>query len=108
MLQELKVDNFRLNVFLSYIFPTYKHIIAYPNKGCGGTAILVHPSLKIVNSGAITRGLVWVSINLAQEEIHLASVYAPNTYTDRISLWKALYSAASLGKWLIAGDYNMV
>jgi exonuclease III len=58
MLQELKADDFRLNISLSYIFPTYQHIMAYPNKGCGGTAILVHPRLKLLKPGAMTRGLV--------------------------------------------------
>jgi exonuclease III len=108
MLQELKADEFRLNISLSYIFPNYNQIVAYPNDGCGGTAILVHPRLKIISSGAITRGLVWVSIEIAQEIVHFASIYAPNTYIERKALWYAIANSAPKGKWVISGDFNMV
>jgi exonuclease III len=84
LLQELKADEYRLNISLSYILPTYNLIVAYPNEGCGGTAIFIHPRFKIVNSGAITRGLVWETIELGQDLIHITSVYAPNTYSGSV------------------------
>jgi exonuclease III len=107
MIQELKADDFCLKVALDYILPNFQQIIAYPDDGRGGTALLIHPKFKIVNSGTTTRGMAWATIYIAQEIYHLGSVYAPNTASARKQLWHAIMSSAQNGKWIIAGDFNM-
>jgi exonuclease III len=108
MLQELKADESRLNNALSYIKPNYQQVIAYPNDGCGGTTLLSHPQFTISNSGVTTRGMVWASIVVGNKLYYVGSIYAPNTYGERKKLWNAICAFAPPGKWIIAGDYNMV
>jgi exonuclease III len=79
MLQELKADDFRLELALAYILPLYQIVLSYPNDGCGGTALLIHPNLVIQRSGVTQRGAAWAVITHAQEEYMLVSIYAPNT-----------------------------
>jgi exonuclease III len=108
MLQELKADDFRLEVALAYILPSYQTVTSYPKDGCGGTTLLIHPSIDIINSGVTLRGAAWAEIRFAQNQYFVASIYAPNTALERKNLWNALTTTTPDGKWIIAGDYNMV
>lgn len=51
MLQELKVEQFRLDLALQLILPGYPNIVAYPSDGRGGAALLIHPDFTISNCG---------------------------------------------------------
>jgi hypothetical protein len=66
MIQELKVEDFKLGVASEYILSTFKSIITFSNNGRGGTALLIHPKLTIVNLGTTTNGLAWATIKVGR------------------------------------------
>jgi exonuclease III len=95
MLQELKADDFRLEIALAYILPSYQVVLSYPNDGCGGTTLLIHPNLVIQRSEVTQQGAAWAVITHVQEEYMLVSIYAPNTATEQKKLWHALADTIS-------------
>lgn len=50
-LQEVKADEFRLNIALRAILPGFQYFTSAPEVGKGGTAPLISPLLKVVASG---------------------------------------------------------
>jgi exonuclease III len=81
LIQELKAYEFRLLAALEYILPTYQSVIAFPNEGCGGTALLIYPRLEIVNSRVMLRGVAWAAFKHDNDTYYVGSIYSPNTAT---------------------------
>ncbi|KAL3677622.1 hypothetical protein R1sor_027570 [Riccia sorocarpa] len=74
-----------------------------------GVAILVHKKLKVINSGAEIDGRVeWILIQMDEQILSVASVYAPNEAGDKMTFWRSLQQSLPPGQWLIGGDWNSV
>lgn len=86
-LQEVKADGFRLDAALRMILPEHLAVILLPMLGNGGTAVLVHPSIKIEESGQFRRGQVaWVIVTWQDKRFGVMSIYAPNSARKKKSL----------------------
>jgi exonuclease III len=108
LLQEVKVDNFWLDVTLRFLLPTYSSVIAYPDLSKGGTVILIHPDFEILNSGtSIVSRIPWAELQSRKGKFSISNIYAPNISLDRLNLWKNLQNTLPRGNWIMAGDYNM-
>ncbi|KAL3677620.1 hypothetical protein R1sor_027568 [Riccia sorocarpa] len=87
-----------------------RHKILEPGQnGKWGVAILVHKKLKVINSGAEIDGRVeCIRIQMDEQILSVASVYAPNEAGDRMTFWRSLQQSLPPGQWLIGGDWNSV
>jgi exonuclease III len=107
-LQELKTDDFRLDVALQTILPRYQYFSSPPYEGRGGSALLLQPSLPVTSSGMLNEGRVtWVIVSHPEGPVGLASIYAPNSSQLRATLWEELKNTLPSAKWILSGDYNM-
>jgi exonuclease III len=103
-LQELKTDDFRLDVALRTILPRYQYFSSPPDEGKGGSALLVHPSLS---SGTLDQGrAVWVIVEHPEGTFGCTSIYAPNSSRQRATLWEELKNTLPAANWILSGDYN--
>lgn len=108
-LQEIKADQFRLNLAFRSILPEYHPLSAEPDEGKGGTALLIHPALGIRSSGHLDRGrTVWAQLQLGEYLFGIVSIYAPNKSRDRAVLWTDLKQQLPQDHWIVAGDFNMI
>jgi exonuclease III len=107
-LQELKTEDFRLDVALRTILPRYQYFSSPPHEGRGGSALLLHPLLKVTSSGILDEGrATWVTVSHPEGLIGLASIYAPNSSRLRATLWEELKNSLPSAQWILSGDYNM-
>lgn len=107
-LQEIKVKGFRLDAALNLILPNHRAVVSLPNLGFGGTMILVHLKIDVVDSRGFQKGQVaWVIVNLKGCRFGVMNVYAPNSNTYRKKLWNQIKGKALDGEWFMAGDFNM-
>lgn len=87
----------------------YQRVISKANIGRGGTTLLYHPSLKIINSGMLSLGrAAWAQFQLNTTTLSIAIVYAPSdSVRARAYLWHQLKGKLPDGQWVILGDFNM-
>lgn len=85
-LQEIKVEGFRLDTTLSLILPDHRAFVSLPilgSGGTGGTAILVHPEIVVVDLGGFQKGqVVWVIVEWKGCRFGVMNIYAPNSSKD--------------------------
>lgn len=107
-LQELKVDQFRLDIARRAILPGYQHFTSTPEAGRGDTTLLISPALRIVASGSFDLGrAVWVQIVSGKTHFGIVCVYAPNAPNERALLWHEIKCSLPLDNWIFCGDFNM-
>lgn len=108
-LQEIKADRFRLDIALRAILPTFLKFVSAPVDGKGGTALLVRPSLKVIDSGALDFGrAVWIRIEGDSGSFGVVNIYAPNSPRDRAILWRDLCETLPMENWILCGNFNMI
>lgn len=107
-LQEVKADQFRLDLALRAILPGFQHFTAPPDAGRGGTALLISPSLKVIASGNLDLGrAVWVQIVSGDSNFGIICLYAPNSPNERALLWHEIKCLLPQDNWICCGDSNM-
>jgi exonuclease III len=106
--QELKTDDFWLDVALRTILPRYQNFSSPPYEGRGGSALLLHPLLTVTSSGILDEGrATWVIVSHPEGPVGLASIYAPNSSRLWATLWEELKTTLPSAQWILSGDYNM-
>ncbi|KAL3696903.1 hypothetical protein R1sor_010979 [Riccia sorocarpa] len=110
LLQELKVqDKDKLQARLKAVSPEAFVIVDYTPSGRGGAAIIVPKKYSVTAAGILGSGnACWVTVTTPAGEINIMSVHAPNEPKGRILLWEHLHNTMKEGKWIMAGDLNMV
>jgi exonuclease III len=107
-IQELKTNDFRLDSALRTILPRYQYLSSPPNEGKGGSALLIHPLLRILYSGTLDEGrAVWAVVEHSEGTFGCASIYAPNFPRQRSALWEELKTTLPAANWILSQDYNM-
>lgn len=103
-LQELKSSSFLTIVAMNIIAPNYLRVISKADVGKGGSTLLYHPSLSLVNSRTILHGrAAWAQVKLDETIISTTIIYAPSDSTRaRALLWHKLKGE------LPNGDFNMI
>lgn len=108
-IQEIKGDGFRLDVALRAIFHDYQLVVARPEQGRGGTALLVHPHLKIRAKGILDFGqAAWAQFTHQFGDFGVISIYATNLPRECAMLWHILKNQLPIDNLIFTGDYNMV
>ncbi|KAL3700949.1 hypothetical protein R1sor_018971 [Riccia sorocarpa] len=109
-LQELKVtDKTKLEARLRATIPGAEVIIDYTISGRGGAALLIPPKWTVKNrEDSGTGNAAWATIETCIGEINIMAIHAPNTKDQRTIMWENLDSIINTGRWMLAGDYNMV
>ncbi|OAE26838.1 hypothetical protein AXG93_1429s1030 [Marchantia polymorpha subsp. ruderalis] len=78
-------------------------------EGTGGTALLIHKSLKIRASGTSEDGYVtWAQVEKGGHEVYIASVYGPHSPGGRAAHWTQLRNLFPHTNVILCGDWNMV
>lgn len=109
MLQELKVEKFRLDLTLQLLLPGYHSIVAYPSKGKGGVTLLIHPDFTIGNCSTIPDGSkAWAQLIGPLGNFHSTSIYGADSLTDCTEFWRTLQDTLPHGDWIIGGDFNFM
>ncbi|KAL3680059.1 hypothetical protein R1sor_023015 [Riccia sorocarpa] len=90
------------------IAPSYT-MVAAQGRGGGGTALLLHPSIQLKESGRMEDGnLTWARIEYQGHSFHIASVYGPHIPGARTQFWKRLNLFLPYRKWILIRDWNAV
>lgn len=98
-----------MDAVLSLTLLDHVAIVYLPNLGIGGTTILVHPKIDIVDSRGFQKGQIsWVIVNWKGNKFGVMNVYAPNSSRDRKKLWNQIKGKAQKGDWIMARDFNMI
>ncbi|KAL3698443.1 hypothetical protein R1sor_012519 [Riccia sorocarpa] len=107
---ELKVrDKNKLEARLKAILPNSEVVVDYTVSGRGGAALIIPAKYKIQQSGTSGVGIAaWVTVQTEVGEVNVMSIHAPNIKEDRTTMWENLNNTIAAGRWVIAGDYNMV
>ncbi|KAL3701298.1 hypothetical protein R1sor_019320 [Riccia sorocarpa] len=110
LLQELKVqDKDKLEARLKAVSPQAFIRVDYTPSGRGGAAIIVPERYTVLADGILGSGnAAWATIQTMVGEVSVMSVHAPNNPDQRILLWEHLHNVMQNGKWIMAGDMNMV
>ncbi|KAL3694924.1 hypothetical protein R1sor_008575 [Riccia sorocarpa] len=107
--QELKALEENLSFNLKRIWEQGKVVVDYSQSGRGGAALLLHPSLQVLDSGIKGDGSVaWAKIMTVNGPISVMSLYAPNNAAERRPLWSWLSFKTEGENWMIMGDFNSV
>lgn len=107
-LQEVKADQFRLDIALWAILPGFQHLTSALEAGRGCTALLISPSVKIVASGSLHLGrAVWAQVIFDKTNFGIICIYAPNSPNERALLWHELKCSFPQDNWICCGDFNM-
>ncbi|KAL3679284.1 hypothetical protein R1sor_022240 [Riccia sorocarpa] len=108
-LQELKAGEHNLEFQIRQVIPQAFTIIDYTQIDKGGTALIIHPSLKVRRSGVRGDGTVaWIEVETELGVIGVASVYGPREPDPKAELLEWLKMFNEGGKWLLMGDWNFV
>ncbi|KAL3683238.1 hypothetical protein R1sor_001260 [Riccia sorocarpa] len=109
-LQELKVRNkLKLETRLRATLPNMQIFIDYTTTGRGDAALLIPNHFQVSDWGCSGVGnVVWAEIQATDGPIKIASIHTPNTKEDRMLFWDRIDSILGQGRWILAGDYNMV
>lgn len=77
--------------------------------GTGGTALFIHKSFKIVETGNSPDGFhTWAKLLKDGHEFIVASVYGPHSPTTRAQQWERLRNTFPHTNLILCGDWNMV
>lgn len=106
MLQEIKVDGFRLLAALDTILPQYHQIIYAFNEGRGGVALIIHPDFKIIQDGSIPGAMAWAQIEGPLGSLYVGLVYGVISPSGHTNIWRTLNNSLPNGSWVIAGNFN--
>ncbi|KAL3679581.1 hypothetical protein R1sor_022537 [Riccia sorocarpa] len=107
--QELKALEENLSFNLGRIWENGRVIVDYAQSGRGGAALLIHPTLQVLDSGIKGDGTAaWAKITTKTGPLMVMSLYAPNNTIDRRALWPWLSFRLEEGNWLVMGDFNSV
>ncbi|OAE19803.1 hypothetical protein AXG93_715s1010 [Marchantia polymorpha subsp. ruderalis] len=113
-LQEHKVDGFAMTAIGNLLNRDFRVVCAPGQRGArgegtGGTALLIHKSLRIKASGKTDDGfLVWAMVAKEDQEFYIASVYGPHTPGTRAGHWNAMRNSFPHTNLILCGDWNMV
>ncbi|OAE25856.1 hypothetical protein AXG93_2145s1550 [Marchantia polymorpha subsp. ruderalis] len=78
-------------------------------EGTWGTALLIHKSLKIRESGTSEDGYItWAQVEKGGHEVYIASVYGPHSPGGRAAHWTHLRNLFPHTNVILCGDWNMV
>ncbi|KAL3693738.1 hypothetical protein R1sor_007389 [Riccia sorocarpa] len=103
--EETHLEAAKLKFLMSSTVAGYQVVAASSLGRMRGVALLVREDVKIVEWTADEEGRwVWAKIMWRDEEIFLASVYAPNDAVERVMFWEQISLCLPGGKWIIAGD----
>ncbi|KAL3683336.1 hypothetical protein R1sor_001358 [Riccia sorocarpa] len=84
-------------------------LVDYTVSGRGGAALLVPQQYPILDHGTSGTGnAVWALVNTKIGLIKIISIHAPNTKAERTILWDRMQDIIGDGRWIMAGDFNMV
>ncbi|OAE25854.1 hypothetical protein AXG93_2145s1530 [Marchantia polymorpha subsp. ruderalis] len=113
-IQEHKLDRFAMTAIGHLLSRELQTICAPCQKGArgegtGGTALLIHRSIKIRASGTSEDGYVtWAQVEKGGHEWHIASVYGPHSPRARAEHWTKLRNLFPYTNVILCGDLNMV
>ncbi|KAL3676158.1 hypothetical protein R1sor_026106 [Riccia sorocarpa] len=108
-LQEVKNSEARLERQLASLIHGATIVADLNNEARGGTAMLIDPSVRVLNTGTKGDGsCAWAKIQTSRGEVTVCSVYAPGTPQERRVLWDWMVQTLAEGQWIISGDFNMV
>ncbi|KAL3686469.1 hypothetical protein R1sor_009043 [Riccia sorocarpa] len=106
----LKRERFRLENGLSQNVAGRGTIVFDKPRGQKrGTALLLHESMTVVDSG--TGGSVriaWARMKWGEETVGVMSIYAPNKRRKRVEFWRQIKEIMGTEKWCVLGDFNNV
>lgn len=107
--QELKTYFFLTVVALNVIHPNYHRVISLPFEDRGGTTLLFHPSLKLIDFGTMSRGRATsAQLHLDTSNLLIAIIYAPSDSPwKRAYLWHHLKTELPNNHWILLGNFNM-
>jgi exonuclease III len=91
----------------------YGHEEDQAGAGCGGLCMFISPKIQhLVHSHGTVDGnqAQWVLFKgIPGGDVAIANIYAPNSFHERIMLWRDLISCLPQGcRWIMGGDWNMV
>ncbi|KAL3702237.1 hypothetical protein R1sor_020259 [Riccia sorocarpa] len=108
-LQELKAGENNLEFNIRRIIDGAVTAVDYSYTDRGRTAIIVHPSLKAIQTGVRGDGTAaWVEIDTAIGRINVASIYGPREAVPKAEFLTWLKNFRAEGKWIFLGDWNFV
>ncbi|KAL2623747.1 hypothetical protein R1flu_007992 [Riccia fluitans] len=97
-----------MKIAAANIAPSYT-LVATQGNCSGGTALLLHPTISVLDLGRLTnRNLIWARIEYQGHSLHVAVVYGPHTPGHRAQFWKHLNLLLPYRKWILVGDSNSV
>ncbi|KAL3684100.1 hypothetical protein R1sor_002122 [Riccia sorocarpa] len=108
-LQELKTKEFELEANLKLIAQGGRVVVDYRSDGWGGAAVVIKPTLKVVECGVKGDGQVaWATVETSKGPVGVMSVYAPHSEQGHINLWRWVQQKIGSCNWIFGGDLNMV
>ncbi|KAL3699232.1 hypothetical protein R1sor_017254 [Riccia sorocarpa] len=108
-LQETKQGGWKLQRKLQQILPGGQFLSATSSKGKARSILILHSSMKITSWGTCPKGYaVWAKLKVAEKELGIVGLHAPNKRKLRIDTWKWLTNHIQSGNWAVLGDFNQV
>ncbi|KAL2641260.1 hypothetical protein R1flu_008847 [Riccia fluitans] len=108
-LQEVKWNGWGMQRWLKSIFKDGTVIFDQPRRSKGGTALILHGSLYVLETGVGGDGrIAWAKVQNGDSWFGILSVYAPNKRKVRIEFWEKIKWMIRVGEWVILGDFNQV
>ena len=110
-LQEVKINDIRLNASLHNIWKDATFIHTAHSDGKGGVVIGMAPwvSKYVIDKGEDpSHSCAWALKLINGQLIGFCSIYASNFVKERISLWDWLANNLPNADWILGGDFNMV
>ncbi|KAL3698682.1 hypothetical protein R1sor_012758 [Riccia sorocarpa] len=107
--QEVKIDNWGMRRWLDSVRKEGTVVFDNPLGTRGGTALILHRSLQVLQSG--TGGncrLAWAIVQMGTERFGIKNIHAPNKQTVRMDFWIQMQEIMGQEKWCIFGDFNQV
>ncbi|KAL3685968.1 hypothetical protein R1sor_003990 [Riccia sorocarpa] len=108
-LQELKVQERNLEFKLRSLMHGATVVTDYSTSDRGGAALLLHPSLNIIDKGVRGNGLMaWAKVSVEGKSFGVVSIYGPHLKEEKLEFFRGLGRLAGEGDWMLLGDWNMV
>ncbi|KAL3701407.1 hypothetical protein R1sor_019429 [Riccia sorocarpa] len=84
-------------------------VVDYALNEVGGTALVIHGSITVLERGVSGAGnLAWACIELQGHKVHVASVYGPHHLEEKMRFYNWFRELANDKEWVLVGDWNMV
>ncbi|KAL3677972.1 hypothetical protein R1sor_020928 [Riccia sorocarpa] len=91
------------------VIPLAKIVVDYTVSGRAGAALIAPNNITVIETGTSGIGVAaWAVIETAVGRIKVISLHPPNTKEERTELWSRIEDLLGGGRWVIAGDFNMV